>query len=80
MKNDDIELVRGSGNVYRDFGRPNADLEQARALTAAKIIRINFPAGSFGPVRVIRSLASWLIMAEFSGPAVQAECRLESSY
>ena len=40
MKKDDIELVRGSGNVFRDFGRPNADLEQARALTAAKIIRI----------------------------------------
>lgn len=40
MKNDNIELVRGGGNVYRDFGRPNADLEQARALTAAKIIRI----------------------------------------
>ena len=40
MKKDDIELVRGSGNVYRDLGRPNADLEQARALTAAKIIRI----------------------------------------
>ena len=40
MKKDDVELVRGSGNVYRDFGRPNADLEQARALTAAKIIRI----------------------------------------
>ena len=34
------ELVRGSGNVYRDFGRPNAGLEQARAVTAAKIIRI----------------------------------------
>jgi predicted XRE-type DNA-binding protein len=40
MKKDDLELVRGSGNVYRDFGRPNADLEQARAITAAKIIRI----------------------------------------
>jgi predicted XRE-type DNA-binding protein len=40
MKNDELELVRGSGNVYRDFGRPNADLEQARAMTAAKIIRI----------------------------------------
>jgi len=33
-------LVRGSGNVYRDFGRPNADLEQARAITAAKIIHV----------------------------------------
>ena len=34
-----IELVRGNGNVFRDFGNPNADLEQARAILAAKIIR-----------------------------------------
>ena len=40
MRKDDLELVRGSGNVYRDFGRPNAGLEQARAMTAAKIIRV----------------------------------------
>ena len=40
MKKDDLELVRGSGNVYRDFGRPNAGLQQARAITAAKIIRV----------------------------------------
>ena len=40
MKKDDLELMRGSGNVYRDFGRPNAGLEQARAITAAKIIRV----------------------------------------
>ena len=40
MKRDDLELVRGSGNVYRDFGRPNADLDQARAITATEIIRI----------------------------------------
>lgn len=40
MKKDDLELVRGSGNVYRDLGRPNAGLEQARAIIAAKIIRI----------------------------------------
>src|ERR1700693_2235303 len=39
MKKDNLELVRGSGNVYRDFGRPDAGLEQARAITAAKIIR-----------------------------------------
>ena len=38
--NDDLEHVRGSGNVFRDFGRPNADLEQARAVLAAKIIGI----------------------------------------
>ena len=36
---DDLELVRGSGNVYRDFSRPDAGLLQARAVIAAKIIR-----------------------------------------
>lgn len=40
MSKDDLELVRGSGNVYRDFERPDAGLEQARALIAAKIIRV----------------------------------------
>lgn len=39
MKNG-IELVRGSGNVFRDFGSPDADLEQARAVLAAKIIAV----------------------------------------
>ncbi|MBI5101852.1 MAG: XRE family transcriptional regulator [Nitrospirae bacterium] len=34
-----IELTRGSGNVFRDIGRANADVEQARAILAAKIIR-----------------------------------------
>jgi predicted XRE-type DNA-binding protein len=35
-----IEIVRGSGNAFRDFGDPNADLEQARAILAAKIIGV----------------------------------------
>lgn len=35
-----MKLARGSGNVYRDLGRANADLEQARAIVAAKIICI----------------------------------------
>ncbi|HOD98217.1 MAG TPA: helix-turn-helix transcriptional regulator [Syntrophales bacterium] len=34
-----IELIKGSGNVYADLGRPNAGLEQARALIASEIIR-----------------------------------------
>ena len=38
MKEMNLELIRGSGNVYRDFGHANADVEQARALIAAKII------------------------------------------
>jgi predicted XRE-type DNA-binding protein len=38
--NDDFELIKGSGNVYQDFGRPNAGLEQARAIVCAQIIKI----------------------------------------
>lgn len=38
--NDDFEIVRGSGNIFRDFGDPNPDLEQARAILAAKIINV----------------------------------------
>jgi predicted XRE-type DNA-binding protein len=40
MSDDDFELIRGTGNVFRDFGDPNADLEQARAILAAKIIDV----------------------------------------
>jgi predicted XRE-type DNA-binding protein len=40
VNDDDFELARGSGNVFRDLGRPNAGLEQARAVLAAKIIQI----------------------------------------
>lgn len=40
MNKDDFKLVRGSGNVYRDFGRLDAGLAQARTITATKIIRI----------------------------------------
>ena len=39
MSDDDFELVHGSDNVYRDFGRPDAGLSQARARVAARIIR-----------------------------------------
>ena len=37
---DDFELVHGSGNVFRDFGYPDADIQQTKALLAARIIRI----------------------------------------
>lgn len=37
---DDFEIVRGSGNVFRDLGHPNADVEQAKAILAARIIGI----------------------------------------
>ena len=32
---DDLAVVRGSGNVFRDLGLPNPDLEQLRAILAA---------------------------------------------
>ena len=37
---DDFELVHGSGNVFRDLGLPNADLEQLRSILAAEIIHV----------------------------------------
>jgi len=36
---DDFELIRGSGNVFRDFDMPNPDLEQLRAILATQIIK-----------------------------------------
>jgi len=30
MKSEKMELVRGSGNVFRDLGRENADIEQLK--------------------------------------------------
>ena len=39
-KTDGLELVRGSGNVFRDLGRSNADVLQLKAALAAKIIGV----------------------------------------
>ena len=39
MKNEKLELVRGSGNVFRDLGHKNADVEQFKAILAAEIIK-----------------------------------------
>lgn len=39
-KKEKIEAVHGSGNVFRDFGEPNADIEQLKAILAAKVIGI----------------------------------------
>jgi predicted XRE-type DNA-binding protein len=40
MSADDCEVIRGSGNVFRDFGRADADREQLRAILAGKIIGV----------------------------------------
>ena len=36
---EDLELVRGSGNVFADFAAPDAALRQLRALLAAEIVK-----------------------------------------
>ena len=38
-RDDEMELVRGSGNVFADFGVPDAELRQFRASLAAEIIK-----------------------------------------
>lgn len=40
MNDEPLELVRGSGNVFADFGYPNADAEHLKALLAAQIIGV----------------------------------------
>lgn len=39
FKDEDFEVVRGTGNVFRDLGEPDADVKQLKALLAAEIIR-----------------------------------------
>ncbi len=39
-RDEDFELVRGSGNVFRDLGDPDADLKQAKAILAARIVGV----------------------------------------
>jgi len=35
---DDFEIIKGSGNVFRDLGHANADAEQLKSILAAQII------------------------------------------
>ncbi len=39
MKNEPLEVIRGSGNVYRDLGQDDADVKQFKALLATEIIK-----------------------------------------
>ncbi|WP_413151798.1 XRE family transcriptional regulator [Amaricoccus sp. W119] len=40
MSEDDFEVIRGSGNVFRDLGHADAAREQLRALLAARIVGV----------------------------------------
>jgi predicted XRE-type DNA-binding protein len=39
MKRGKLEVLRGSGNVFRDLGQENADAQQFKAILAAEIIK-----------------------------------------
>ena len=39
MKSEKLQVVRGSGNVFRDLRRENADADQFKAILAAEIIK-----------------------------------------
>ena len=39
FKSEKLEVVRGSGNVFRDLGHENANAEQFKAILAAEIIK-----------------------------------------
>jgi predicted XRE-type DNA-binding protein len=38
--NDELEVIRGKGNVFRDFGYANADAEHLKAILSAQIIKV----------------------------------------
>src|SRR5438874_3932470 len=40
MKKETLEVTRGSGNVFRDLGHENADVQQFKAILAAEIIKV----------------------------------------
>lgn len=40
MSDEVFEVVRGSGNVFRDLGYANPDVEQLKALLAAEILKV----------------------------------------
>jgi predicted XRE-type DNA-binding protein len=39
MRKHESEIVRGSGNIYRDFNLPDADVRQLKAILAAAVIK-----------------------------------------
>ena len=39
MKSEKLEVVTGSGNIFRDVGHKNADAAQVKAILAAEIIK-----------------------------------------
>jgi len=39
-RKEEIEVIHGSGNVFRDLKRPDADIKQLKGILAAEIIKV----------------------------------------
>ena len=63
MKREQFEVIRGSGNVYRDLGKVNADIRQFKAILATEIIKALDRDGL--SVRQAHAL-TWIAAADFS--------------
>jgi hypothetical protein len=51
VSNEPDEIVRGSGNVFRDFGYPDADVRKAKAALGTQIMKILDEDGGVSPNR-----------------------------
>ena len=40
MRSKKLEVVKGSGNVFRDLGQKNSDIAQFKAILAAEIVKV----------------------------------------
>ncbi|MGH9928391.1 MAG: hypothetical protein ACREA9_04080 [Pyrinomonadaceae bacterium] len=49
MKSEKLEVVKGSGNVFRDLGHKNADADLFKAILTAEIIKALDREGLSGP-------------------------------
>ncbi len=45
VSDNDMELVHGSGNVFRDLGRAHPEARQLKAILAAQVLRVLDEAG-----------------------------------
>ena len=63
MKSEKLDLVRGSGNAFRDLGIENADLLQLKAILAGEIIKTLDREGLTVRAAQVRT---WIAAADFS--------------
>jgi hypothetical protein len=78
-KGENLQTVRGSGNVFRDLGHKNADAEQFKAILAAEIVKALDREGLAAPAsRRPTSRASAMRISGVSPPT--GSCRLSTGW